>query len=315
MENMFCTNNSIPHIEIDKRTQEYLSLNYGEEVKYWIDNIDEIVDSFIKKWNLTYVGQEPKSRFGCILYVEYNNDEYVLKLIPPCCERLYSEVKCYHELPYSNMLELVDSDIELGGFLIKRISNKKLDKLEYIQTLFRTMYMQRKKVNDSINGFFVYADSFMESLARARKIIENSSDKEYKSLLVYIERAKECFSVNLEKKDCYLLHGDAHIHNILFDGETISLIDPIGYIGPFEIEYARFWGTYIRENDVTQDNIDSIIKYMEVNGNLSPSVIYALGVDVTMRTCNTFFEGDSYEEIKDAIMWCKRVWDLVDVLL
>lgn len=296
-------------VSINRGTYNYLVNNYGNEARKWLDNINDVTFKLCRKWNVVITGYEEYSRFGCILYGTDAENEVVLKLVPPCCHRLRDEINCYFELPYSSMVKMYAYDLELGGFLLKRIRNKPIKELNRIADLFHVMYMERQLAKST--GIISYSIPFQESLKNAWDTIYDSSNELLTGFLPYILRAQEAYSV-MRKNSCYLLHGDAHIHNILNDGKKIFLIDPIGYCGPFEIEYARFLGTYIRENDLYHVSLKNLV--LLVCGDYCPveNIYLALGFDVTMRACNTFIEGDSEPQIMDAILWAKKIWIMID---
>lgn len=296
-------------VPINKETYNYLISNYGDEARKWLDKINDVTSKLCRKWNVVITDYEEHSRFGCILYGTDEENEVVLKLVPPCCSRLRDEINCYFELPYSSMVKMYAYDLELGGFLLKRIRHKPIKELNRIAELFRVMYMERKPAKST--GIISYSIPFQESLKKAWDTIYDSSNELLKGFLPYISRAREAYSM-VKENSCYLLHGDAHIHNILNNGREIFLIDPIGYAGPFEIEYARFLGTYIRENDLYHVSLKNLV--LLVCGDCCPveNIYLALGYDVTMRACNTFIEGDSESQIMDAILWAKKIWIMID---
>ena len=141
-------------VSIEENTISYLISNYGQEAQKWISNIENIVELLSNKWHLSIIGSEPSARFGCILYGKSEiYGDIVLKLVPPCCSRLEQEILCYEKLSYSNMVTLYDYDLDLGGFLLRRIFNRPIESLEPISVLFNTMYFQRREVLWDIERF------------------------------------------------------------------------------------------------------------------------------------------------------------------
>ncbi len=297
---------------VSSETIDYLISNYGDDAKKWIDNIDDTIMKLCKKWRVSITGYEPNSRFGCILYGKKENVDVVMKLVPPCCLRLKQEIECYFLLPYHNMVDFYDCDYELGAFLIKRIFSLPNIELTHISDMFSTMYNERKTMKNVVIGD--YKTAFYASLDNAWDVICKCDNLDMLHFLNSITKAKETFD-KTAKEPFYILHGDVHIHNILYDSKQVYLIDPIGYIGPFEIEYARFLGTYIRENNLYASSLTALIKSINRNDSMSQNIIYALGYDVTMRACNTFLEGNTRDEIFDAIMWAENIWKLIDTTL
>lgn len=294
---------------ISRRTYRFLIRNYKEEAEIWMDHINDIILELCEKWNMTITGQEEQSQFGCILYGKSNGTDVVLKLIPPCCSRLRDEISCYFYLPYSSMVELYAYDLKLGGFLLKRIRNYPIKDLGKIASIFHTMYSERRVAKEA--GSNSYGMRFRESLRTAEDAISGCSDEKIRGFLQYIARAENAYST-MEGNPAYLLHGDAHIHNILDDGQNLFLIDPIGYVGPFEIEYARFLGTYIRENNLYHTSLKDLIRLVCGDDCPIENISCALGYDVTMRACNTFMEGNTDLEILDAILWSEKIWKMID---
>lgn len=297
-------------IPIEESTISFLVSNYGLDAQEWIDNIDSIVEELSYKWNLTIIGSEPNARFGCILYGKSKiYGEIVLKLVPPCCKRLEQEILCYKELTYSKMATLFEYDLNLGGFLLQRIHYQPVTDLQPIARLFDTMFSQRKEVlRDSAQ--YSYEKAFFSSLNFAREEVLRRSDDMLKEFLSLIDKAIYYYD-NLNKKNLYFIHGDAHIHNILYDLKDTYLIDPIGYTAPFEIEYARFVGTFIRENKA-YDRLQDILYKVTSDNCTFQDVLSCVGFDVTMRACNTFSEGNTYEEILDALEWSKHTWEAIE---
>lgn len=291
-------------------TYDFLISNYGNRAKYWIDNINDTIKYLSVFWNINITdGSNFKSRFGCLLLGTVQGIEVVLKLIPPCCPRLEQEIKCYSILPYHNMAELIASDLEKGALLLKRIYCKPIDSIDMIADLFEAMYKERTvATNEQLT---LYQNAFFESLGNAFLQVIQSNDKHLARFLTIISHAKTYYN-NQKETTCYLLHGDVHINNILFDGEQMVLIDPIGYIGPFEIEYARFIGTFIRENDLNGISLETIIEKISRQKCSTEKIAIAVGYDVTMRACNTFIEGNTYDEILAALEWAEKTWGLVE---
>lgn len=294
----------------EEAIRDFLIGNYGNSAQQWIDNIDGTVQYLSKKWKINIRKNcDLKSKFGFLMLGTTQGIEVVLKLIPPCCPRLEQEINCYSILPYHNMAELLRYDMEKGAFLLKKICCKPIENITMIADLFESMYKER--VVATTEQLTIYKKAFCDSLSNAYCKIIESNDKQLMHYLPLIQKAKDVYSKQ-QNEVSYLLHGDAHINNILYDGEELILIDPIGYIGPFEIEYARFIGTFIRENDLYDMPLKNVIEKISRNNCSIDNIAAAIGYDVTMRACNTFCEGNTYEEIIDALKWAEKIWNLVD---
>ena len=111
-----------------------------------------------------------------------------------------------------------------------------------------------------------------------------------------------------------LIHGDAHAFNLLAEGDSCLMIDPLGYVAPFAFEWARYLGTAMKEKDIPQDDFRAMA--LRLSGGNAPleTVTRAFAIDTTLRACNTFIEGNTYEEICFAADWAKRAWDVCDAI-
>lgn len=297
---------------LGNHTRDFLLKNYHTEVQPWIENFNEIIAQLSAKWEMTITDYEVQSRFGCILYGFSKNTSTAMKLVPPCCPRLEQEVLCYRMLPYHNMVELYDYDFDLGGILLHRVNSFPIPNMNVIANLFQAMFEERASASHP--EITDYSEAFHESLNRAYTSISRSQDPRQQSFLAVIEKARSYYK-KIERNGTFFLHGDAHIHNILYDGSDVFLIDPIGYNGPFEIEYARFIGTFVRENHLYDIPLRDLVEKVSRGNCPVQEIMIAIGCDVTMRACNTFFEGNTDEEIIDALCWSKRIWKMVDSAL
>lgn len=302
-------------IIINDDVVKYYVSNYGTAAIMWLNNIDTIIDIFEKKWHISIVDSESNVNFTVLLYGKsYIYGDIVLKMIPPFCPRLQREVYFYNELPYSNMAKIVEYDLKLGGFLMQRIHHcENSIKLETVSGLFKKMYEERKRTK-GLNQNYSYEFDFFKSINFAKSQIVESKDDKLLKYLPIIEKSIHYYKDSKRGTSLFLIHGDAHSHNILCDNESIYLIDPIGYAGPFEVEYARFIGTYIRENE-NYIHLSDIIEFFVDKGLLSNNVALAVGYDVTMRACNTFREKNTLKEIVDSFEWARKTCSSVDALL
>lgn len=299
---------------ISERTCEYLWQSKGKKAGQWLENYDRYIEYLTKKWKIKIYDYEERSRFGAIYYCSSEKfGKVVLKIIPNFSERLYHEIICYNYLPYSAMCKMLDYDYSIGAILLKYIYGRSKNSLDFYKSLFDRMNFEKKLLkNDCLFGQN-YWEIWLKSIEFAKTCM-NKID------YLYREKLSNSITLSYQKIDdlksgaLYYIHGDAHWHNIVGNTAPV-LIDPIGYQAPFEIEYARFIGTYVREKHLNTNELVNTIHYFVENTDFQ-NMCYYLGIDVTLRACNTFLEGNSVAEILDAIDWADNIWtSITDVLL
>lgn len=114
-------------------------------------------------------------------------------------------------------------------------------------------------------------------------------------ICIYVKKAIELYKKNFSNSTKYIIHGDMHRHNLLVLKNTIKAIDPIGYIAPYEIEYARYIGTELEllVDSCCEEYVHSKWQDMlSFFGKLSPLIYDALFIDVVFRMHNATFECD-----------------------
>lgn len=304
---------SMSKFYLSQKTKNYLIQSYGLKAKLWIQDYDNYVEELVKKWNLNIHGYEESSRFGAIFYAfSVQFGEVVLKIIPVFSDRLKSEIQCYFELPYSSMCNIIDFDYSIGAILLEYVNAQGVPTIDQYISFLNELYVERRV--RELN--FIKVQEYWEIWEIAASIAEEKRlilSKEYNYKL------SKCLDICFRYKKVlrnlpqYYIHGDVHEHNILGKDKLI-LIDPIGYIAPFEVEYARFVGTYFREHSVSEYELEHIIfSVLKCGRDESESIKFCLilGLDVTLRACNTFFEGNVLKEIEEAIDWACSVWSFV----
>ncbi len=293
---------------ISDGTISYLRQQFPAHADAWLNGLDVSLKRLTDKWQLTFTGHELNSRFGTILYAKSElYGDVAVKIVPWFCPRLKSEIECYRSLPYKEMCRLYDVDEDLGALLLKYVGEtdrKKCDKA----LIFDSLYCQRKAaVREDYPLLYPYRQVLEDVLSNAKKVIGTSGDEKLYVFLPSIEKAENAISV-FENDEEYIIHGDAHEHNMLGSEGGCVLIDPLGYIAPFAFEYARYLGTAMKETNMPGDEFFRLsAKVFADKGDFKKNLT-AFAIDVTLRACNTFIEGNTYEEILFAGSWAKRAW-------
>ncbi len=297
---------------ISEGTISYLKQQFPANADQWLNDFDVSLKRLMDKWQLTIKGHERNSRFGTILYAESRlYGEVAVKIVPWFCSRLKSEIECYKSLPYKEMCRLYDVDEDLGAMLLKSVKETKNEKFDKA-LVFESLYSQRKPADEKEYPLlYPYFEVLKSVTENARQVVNASKDEKLYVFLPSIEKAEKAVSL-FENDEKYIIHGDAHEYNMLGNEDGCVLIDPLGYIAPFAFEYARYLGTAMKETNMSVEDFFRLSeKVFSGKGDFKKNLT-AFAIDVTLRACNTFIEGNTYREILFAGSWAKRAWAYLD---
>lgn len=293
---------------ISDGTISYLKQQFPDHADEWFNDLDASLNRLMDKWQLTFTGHERNSRFGTILYAESRlYGAVAVKIVPWFCPRLKSEIECYHSLPYKEMCRLYDVDEHLGAMLLKFVGETDAVKCDKA-LVFESLCRQKKPASkEEYPLLYPYSEVLEEVLKNAKQVVKARGDENLHFFLPSIEKAENAIRL-FENDEKYIIHGDAHEYNMLGSENGCVLIDPLGYIAPFAFEYARYLGTAMKENELSKEDFFRLAeKVFSGEGDFRKNLT-AFAIDVTLRACNTFIEGNTYEEILFAGSWAKRAW-------
>ena len=304
------------HELISPVTLQYLMQQYPEYTPGWLASFDGEVRRLEEMWGVTVEGHERDSRFGTILYGR--SEKYgpvAMKIVPWFSPRLMGEVYCYQHLPYKEMCPLYAVDEKLGAMLLKYVPAMENSDPDRKEATIAALYAQRRLAT-ALDTAHVphYEDVLAQVSANALQEIARTSDPGYAHLALSIDRAEKAMVAFAGSERC-LIHGDAHAFNLLEEENGCLLIDPLGYVAPFAFEWARYLGTAMKEKPLPVETFRQMA--LRLSGGNAPmeEVLHAFAIDTTLRACNTFIEGNTYQEICFAADWAKRAWDYVDALM
>ncbi len=305
----------ICHDLISPATLQYLMQQYPEHTPGWLTSFEEEVRRIEEMWGVMVEGHERDSRFGTILYGR--SEKYgpvAVKIVPWFSPRLQGEVYCYRHLPYKEMCPLYAVDEKLGAMMLKYVPGAESSDPDRKEAAIAALYAQRRIATDEDKAHVPYYEDVLAQVsANALREIARTGDAGYAHLALSIDRAEKAMAAFASSKRC-LIHGDAHAFNLLEEETGCLLIDPLGYVAPFVFELARYLGTAMKEKPLPAETFRQMA--LRLSGGNAPleEVLCAFAIDVTLRSCNTFIEGNTYQEICFAADWAKRAWDYVDAL-
>ena len=303
------------HDYISDATLKYLMQRYPEHTPGWLETFEDEVNRLEAMWGVKVECYERDSRFGTILYGQ--SEKYgrvAMKIVPWFSPRLQGEVYCYHHLPYKEMCPLYAVDEKLGAMLLKYVHGAENADPAKKETAIAALYPQRRiATQEDARHVPHYEDVLAEVSAIALAEIARTGDPGYAHLALSIQRAEKAMAAFAGSERC-LIHGDAHAFNLLEEGDSCLMIDPLGYIAPFAFEWARYLGSAMKEKNLPADYFREIVLRLTQDNAPLEEALRAFAIDTTLRACNTFIEGNTHQEICFAADWAKRAWDYCDML-
>lgn len=304
------------HDYISEATLRYLMQQYPEHTPGWLATFTEEVHRLEQLWQVRVEGYERDSRFGTILYGQSESyGRVAVKIVPWFSPRLRGEVYCYQHLPYRELCPLYSVDERLGAMLLKYVTVPETPNPAKREAAIAALYDQRRPATKEDEGHIPrYENVLAEVSANALAEIVRTGDAGYAPLALSIERAEKAMGQFSASERC-LIHGDAHAFNLLEEGDSCLMIDPLGYIAPFAFEWARYLGTAMKEHPLPTADFHALVLRLTRNNAPLEEALRAFAIDTTLRACNTFIEGNTYEEICFAADWARRAWDYYDALV
>lgn len=303
------------HEYISKATLHYLLQRYPDHTPAWLETFEGEVHRLEELWGVTVKGYERDSRFGTILYGHSETyGDVAVKIVPWFSPRLQGEVYCYQHLPYREMCPLYAVDEKLGAMLLKYVPAAETEDPAQKEAALAALYAQRHTATaEDENHVPRYEAVLAEVADNALRVIAETGDPGYAHLAVSIARAREAMA-RFDGVERCLIHGDAHAFNLLEDGSSCLMIDPLGYVAPFAFEWARYLGTAVKAADIPQDEFRAMVQRLTAGHIPLADALAAFAIDTTMRACNTFIEGNTHEEICLAADWAMRAWRYYDAM-
>lgn len=254
----------------------------------WFNKVIEELPKLFRKWDLKNVAQLFDSSFGIIFDVEsVKYGRCIVKLVPPQIHRYESEKNSYMSLSPEFMCKLFGFDDNLNLLILENSGSPITEDSvtnDELYVFFDNVYKHRsfnKKQKCFCDYSSILHNKKFELIGVEQAIIE------------HVLNAIKLYDDKFKNKPLYLVHGDLHRFNILKNSKRIVAIDPIGYLGPIEIEFVRFIGTELEQNiyKKSKKDLESLLFFwLNFFGRYSSDLIYALYIDVVFRMHNATFE-------------------------
>ncbi len=303
------------HDFISDATLQYLMQQYPAHTPQWLETFEDEVARLSRMWGVKVEGYERDSRFGTILYGESENyGRVAVKIVPWFSPRLKGETYCYRHLSYREMCPLYAVDEQLGAMLLKYVPVTATADPARKEAAIAALYDQRcLATEEDARHVPHYEDVLAEVSAVALGEIARTGDPGYAHLAASIDRAEKAMAA-FKGAERYLIHGDAHAFNLLEEGDSCLMIDPLGYVAPFAFEWARYLGTAMKFDEWPAADFAALVRRLTRGHLPMEEALRAFAIDTTLRACNTFIEGNTYEEICYSADWAARAWAYCDAL-
>ena len=259
-------------------------------------------NQILKNYNLKNITLKCKSNYGIIYEVISEDYNKLIVKINLDKKNYHDSCKYYTYFKNMKLCKMYDNDDKNNIQLLEYINGDNLfcisDFNKRIKLGYDYFYNWSKKLitinNDKDISFERQVNVMIDSLKNM-----SLSSKVIKLVTEFEKRAKHFFKTY---NNSYLLHGDLHHYNMLYDGKTVTAIDLSPRQASFAIEIAKFI-----ENELF-NNIDNIFQTLNTFLLIykfeiisCDELLEGLFIDSCYRTFDTFIENKCVSELEKGI--------------
>lgn len=277
--------------------KNFLFRTNKEETIEWLKEVYLFYIDLTKKISISSITINQKSRYGIIFIItDNNNNQFVIKVIPPFINRYIQEKTAYKCLSNKFMCKLIDYDDYNNVLILEKINlatpanyNDNVCLTEFFNKVFQNAVKFQENKHKVFHKFY---DELINKLNNCSNSTEN--EKKISKLLLY---AKNNYEVNFNKHNLYLIHGDLRPDNILKNNVNYYAIDPIGYIAPKVFECSRYIidDVLLNNNFSISDRLDLMFQYFSRWFNME-EIINATYIYCIFITFNSLYENENKNE-------------------
>ncbi|KGM44724.1 aminoglycoside phosphotransferase family protein [Neobacillus niacini] len=290
-------------MKISSEFQEKITNAFGHAGKAWIDSLEQRVETYLQKWELTSEGPVDNLSYNFVLKVrDSNGTPLILKLGVPNFDTRNEMVtlKAYNG---EGCAQLLKSDPENGVMLLERIVpgtmlSAERDEMVVIENFIKVCKAIRRPVpggtsTPSLTHWF-------DGLTRYRNAGEGPISLEH------VQLAEEFFQEVMEtSKGPELLHGDLHHENILYSEEKGWMaIDPKGVAGDPYFDVVSFLINQLESKadpkSTLKLRVDTISEQMGLDRQRLLKAAIALG---TLYACWGVEDLADWETTYECVKW------------
>lgn len=285
---------------------------YGKDGHEWINNIDNIIEKYKKKFLLTNIRLVDNVSINVVLFAESAKlGSIVIKIGAPN-KTIISEMntikyyspnyfpKCYY---YSIEDRVIILERIFPGYNLNTLETFE-ERLKIFVDISNNLLIPIENIKDK-EHFLAFHDIFKSKIEYA---YQNKS--KYLDILWMIDKANNIYdkmhNMNLPK---YLLHNDLHYKNILKSEDGWKAIDPHGIIGERVIELSQFIRSELDnvnlDNKCEFDKVISLVsEYYKEDISLILETLYLYIVEKVIFYIKN---KDSQNRILHNINICKKI--------
>jgi streptomycin 6-kinase len=231
---------------------------YGDRGRLWLAEVPDLLKKACNHWNLRQIQEEERLSFNYVAYAESPDFGPVVLKISLDGEEFNNETRCCREFEKHGGAKIYDWDQELCAMLLERISPGQylFSVANWEKQLEIGIAVQAELNSKALDGFPSYQDWIQNAAMKTR----NKFGK-LDILIGALELAEKYFN-QLNDYPAYLLHGDLHHENIIFDSghDRWRIIDPKGVIGPKVMEAGPFIRNQLRVAEENEENVTKICR-------------------------------------------------------
>jgi streptomycin 6-kinase len=290
-------------MQISSEFQEKIINAFGSDGKAWLESLEQRVETYLQKWELTSEGPVDNLSYNFVLKVmDYNGTPLILKLGVPNFDTK-NEMVTLQVYDGDGCAKLLNSDSENGVMLLEalvpgRMLSAEKDEMMVLENYIKVWKAIRRPVPDvtltpSLTHWF-------EGLTRYRNAGEGPISMEH------VQLAEEFFHEVMEASEGpQLLHCDLHHENILYSEQKGWMaIDPKGVAGDPYFDVISFLINQLESKpdpkSILKLRVDTISEQMGLDRERLLKAAIALG---TLYACWGVEDLADWETTYQCVKW------------
>lgn len=246
---LYLKNDGREQMYIPPSFREKMTRAFKEEGARWIDTLEERVNGYLAKWNLTPLGPVSNLSYHYVLYVLDENGVPTILKVALSSHDLENEMRALQLYDGNGCCKLLKADVENGVILLEKLAPGTMlaelgDEEQALEQFMNVWKAIRREVPKE--SLFPMIHQWASQLSRCRKMQEYQTGQFSEEIL---QLAENFFGeINDTTDGLQLLHGDLHHENILFAEERGWMaIDPKGVIGDPYFDVVSFLMNHLQE--------------------------------------------------------------------
>lgn len=291
-------------MQILEKFQRIIINTFGSEGKAWLDSLEQTVQIYLQKWNLTSEGPVENLSYNYVIKVtDWMGTPLILKLGVPNFDTR-NEMITLKTYDGNGCAKLLKSDSENGVMLLERLIpgrmlSEEKDEMLVVETFIKVWKEIRRPVPNGTSTPSL--THWFEGLTRYRKNFPHGPISHEHVLLA------EDFFKYIEDTSAgpELLHGDLHHENILYsEQQGWMAIDPKGVTGDSYFDVVSFLVNQLESKtdskSILKLRVDTISNQLGLDRQRLLKAAVALG---TLYACWGIEDQADWETTYQCVKW------------